>query len=147
MRGRRRGVCLGLATGAASALLVAPGFAQVKASEHATISQTIDGTTITIEYSRPSLRGRTIRGELFGDQIAWGHTWTPGANWATLFEANKDVVLDGVPVPAGRYSVWMKVDPDVWEVVLDPRDSLYHVARPEPSDDQIRFPATPTTAA
>ena len=110
------------------------------ASEAAVVSQTIDGTTITIEYSRPSLRGRDARTEMFGDQIPWGAAWTPGANEATTIEADKGFTLSDTPVPAGRWSVWMVVGPDDWELVLDPRDDLYHTDHPKPADDQIRIP-------
>lgn len=117
--------------------------AQMKASEPATITQTIDGTVISLEYSRPSLRGRP---ELWGNEISWGVVWTPGANQATTIESNKDFELNGTPVPAGRYSVWMVVNPEDWEVVLDPRDDLFHTQHPKPADDQIRFPASYRTA-
>ncbi len=121
--------------------------AQIKASEKASTMQTIDGTTITVEYSRPSLRGRDARVDLFGDQITWGYVWTPGANQATTLEADKDIELNGVAVPAGRYSVWMVVDPEEWEFVLDPRDDLFHTQGPQPAEDQIRFPILPDSAS
>ncbi len=124
-----------------AALLLPPqaGQAQVKASEAASVRQTVDGTELTVEYSRPSLRGR---GDLFGGQIPWGLVWTPGANQATTFEASQDVTVGGVSVPAGRYSVWMVVaeDPQAWELVLDPRANLYHTAHPGPTDEQVRVP-------
>lgn len=119
--------------------------AQIKGSEKASLTQTIDGTNFAIEYSRPSLRGRT-RAELWGEQIPHGTSWTPGANWATTFESNKDFTMAGVPVPAGKYSLWMQVEPEAWEFILDPRDSLFHTVHPEPTDDQIRFPVIPGTA-
>jgi len=119
-------------------LLPAAVEAQMFASEAATVSQTIDGTTITIDYSRPSLRGRDVHVDLFGDQIPWGQAWTPGANTATTIASTKDFVISGAPVPAGRWSVWMVPGPEDWELVLDPRDDLYHTAHPMPADDQIR---------
>ncbi len=54
--------------------------AQIRASERSTVSQTVDGTVITIDYSRPQLRGRTDR---WGGEVPWGKKWTPGGNWAT----------------------------------------------------------------
>jgi hypothetical protein len=124
-----------------------PASAQIRASETATIAQTIDGTTITLEYSRPSLRGRDLHDDLFGHQIPWGRAWTPGANSATSLESNKDFELHDHPVRAGRWSVWMVPTPDAWEVVLDPRDELWHTQYPEPADDQVRFEVTPHTSA
>jgi hypothetical protein len=118
--------------------------AQIMASERALVSQTIDGTTITIDYSRPRLRGRDIHADLFGNQIHWGEVWTPGANEATTLEADADILIEGVPVPAGAWSVWMVVDPEAWELVLDPRIDLYHTDHPEPAADQIRIPIETT---
>lgn len=135
---------------AAGALLVLGGLptpaaldAQVRGSERATVSQVSDGTTVTIEYSRPHVRGRD---PVFGGLVRWGHTWTPGANHATTFEASKDVTLNDVEVPAGRYSVWMVPEQGDWEVVLDPKHDLYHTRAPQPNEDQIRFAVTPEEA-
>ena len=84
------------------------GHAQVRASELAIVSQTIDGTVITVEYSRPRVRGRS---PVFGKLVTWGEVWTPGANWATTLDVSKDVTIDGHPLPRGKYSVWMEVQP------------------------------------
>ena len=65
---------------ALSLALPARAPAQVRASEAASVSQTVDGTKITIEYSRP--RGRA-RDSLFGKVVPWGEVWTAGANLAT----------------------------------------------------------------
>ncbi|MEP6509570.1 MAG: DUF2911 domain-containing protein, partial [Gemmatimonadales bacterium] len=68
----------------ASLLLPFPLVAQVRASEIGVMSQMIDGTKITVEYSRPRSRGRD---SLFGTKaVHWDEVWTPGANWATTFD-------------------------------------------------------------
>jgi hypothetical protein len=110
---------------------------QALASPFATISQKVDSTTITVEYYRPSVRGRTI----FGRLIQWGTTWTPGANWATTLELDRDVRIEGHPVPRGKYSVWMipAAKPDSWTVVLNRSARRFHVVRPDLKDDQLRF--------
>ena len=128
---------LGLLYGLA---LVLPGaaVAQVRASEMASVSQTVDGTKLTVSYSRP--RART-RDSLFGKVVTWGEVWTPGANLATTFEVSKNVKLDGHPVPKGKYSVWMVVRPKGdWTFVLDPRADLFHMQHPDSTAEQIRFP-------
>lgn len=118
--------------------------AQVRASEPATVGQTIDGTTITIQYSRP--RART-RDSLFGKVVTWGEVWTPGANMATTLELSKDVRVNDHSVPKGKYSVWLVVRPQgPWTAVLDTRDKLFHMAHPESTGTQIRFPVTPGKA-
>jgi len=115
--------------------------AQIRASELGTFSQVIDGTKISMTYSRPRARGRD---PLFGNPKAvhWGEVWTPGANYATTFEVNRPVKLDGHPVKAGTYSVWMVVrQSGPWTMVLDPKVRIYHMSPPDSNATQIRFPA------
>ncbi len=113
---------------------------QVQASEAATMSQTIDGTVLTMTYSRPSRRGRD---PIFGAAVPW-HRWTPGANWATTLEVTKDVKLDGHALPMGKYSVWIDIsEARPWQLVLDPDARRFHMDPPKDNDAQIRFPVTP----
>lgn len=114
--------------------------AQIRASEIGTFSQIIDGTKISMTYSRPRGRGRD---PLFGNRKAvhWGEVWTPGANYATTFEVNRPVTLDGHAVKAGTYSVWMVVrQSGPWTMVLDPKVRIYHMNPPDSNATQIRFP-------
>lgn len=118
--------------------------AQVRASEAATVSQTVDGTVITVEYSRPRTRGRS---PIYGKVVTWGEVWTPGANWATTLDVSNDVSIAGHAVPKGKYSVWMEVQEGDWTVVLDPKAKQFHTAHPRPDSTQIRFPVMPDTLA
>jgi hypothetical protein len=113
--------------------------AQIRASEIGTFTQMIDGTKISMTYSRPRARGRDT---LFGSKkaVRWDEVWTPGANYATTFEVNKPVTLDGHAVKAGTYSVWMVVKKSgTWTMVLDPKVRLYHMDPPDSNATQIRF--------
>jgi len=134
---RLRGACLTL-------LLLLPGAlsAQMRSSERGAVSQTIDGTIITIDYSRPQVRGRD---SLFGQWVPWGAVWTPGANFATTLEVNRPIKLDGHPIAPGKYSLWLVVQPNEWTMVIDPRSHMYHVPYPDSTADQIRYPAKPGT--
>jgi hypothetical protein len=129
-----------LAAFAATLLVPVPGATQVRASELGTVGQTIDGTVIAIEYSRPKARGRD---SLFGGVVHWGEHWTPGANWATTFEVSRDVHLNGHPVAAGKYSVWMLVQPEEWVIYLDPHARTFHTDVPDSTAAQIRFAVVP----
>ncbi len=113
-----------------------PAHAQSLASPFGTVSQRIDSTTMTVEYYRPSARGRTI----FGRLVRWGDLWTPGANWATTLEVSRDVQVEGRPLPRGKYSVWMipAQQPDSWTVVLNRSARRFHVVRPNPAEDELR---------
>jgi hypothetical protein len=122
--------------------LIAAGelHAQIRASELSTFSQMIDGTKISMTYSRPRARGRD---PLFGNPKAvhWGEVWTPGANYATTFEVNRPVTLDGHAVKPGTYSVWMVVrQSGPWTMVFDPKVRIYHMDPPDSNATQIRFP-------
>ena len=113
---------------------------QIRASEMGTFTQVIDGTKISMTYSRPRGRGRDT---LFGSvkSVRWGEVWTPGANYATTFEVNRPVTLDGHAVKAGTYSVWMVVrQSGAWTMVLDPKVRVYHMSPPDSNATQIRFP-------
>jgi hypothetical protein len=126
-----------LASVIALAVAAAPARTQtLNASESATISQVVDGTKVTIEYSRPRARGRT---GLFGTEVKFGHVWTPGANQSTTLAVNKDVTINGHPVAKGKYSVWMVVAPGDWEFVLDHDTTLYHTNGPSRRPGQVRF--------
>jgi hypothetical protein len=111
--------------------------AQALASPFATISQKVDSTTMTIEYYRPSARGRV----LFGRLVRWGELWTPGANWATTLDVDRDIRIEGQLLPRGKYSVWMipAKKPEPWTVVLSRAARRFHVVKPVPDDDQLRF--------
>jgi DUF2911 family protein len=115
--------------------------AQFRASALGSVTQTIDGTKITVEFSRPQVRGRD---SLFGRVVHWGEVWTPGANWATTLEVSKDVKLNSHPLARGKYSVWMVVRPAAdWTLVLDPRFRRFHMYPPDSTPEQIRFPVRP----
>ena len=73
-------------------------------SPPATATQTLaSGAIITISYSQPSVKGRTI-----GDNLEpkKGKVWRMGANEATTFETTKDVTIEGKTLPAGKYSLF-----------------------------------------
>lgn len=127
---------------AALALHVAPESApaQVLASQPGMVSQTVDNTTITVEYHRPVARGR----ELFGGVVHWGERWTPGANWATTLEVDRDVKVNGQPLPKGKYSVWMEPQRDsAWTVAFVRRARIFHTRRPSSDEDQLRIAVKP----
>ena len=119
---------------------------QSRLSEKGTVTQIVSGTTITIEYYRPTIRGRT---DIFGKQVHWGEIWTPGANWSTTFETDRDIDLNGQRVPKGKYSVWMITAKDsAWTFFLNKNARRFHTFRPkDTSEDVVRFQVQPTTGA
>lgn len=130
-----------LVLAAVASLLPATSRAQSLASPFSVVGQTVDSTTIMVEYYRPSVRGRRI----FGGLIHWGELWTPGANWATTLEVNRDVRIEGQLLPAGKYSLWFipAAPPEAWTVVVNRAARRFHVAHADPKDDQLRFTVAP----
>ena len=113
---------------------------QLRSSAFASVSQMLDGMTVTITYSRPRARGRTLE-RVFGGNGEWGKPWTPGANMATTLDVSRDVTLNGHAVAKGTYSVWMVPrQSGEWTVILDPRFRRYHSEGIDSTDAQIRFP-------
>lgn len=112
--------------------------AQVRASERGMVSQTIDGTTLTVDYARPQVRGRD---SVFGKVVHRGEVWTPGANWATTFELSRAARLNGQEVAAGKYSVWMVPQGDSWTIHLHPHARRFHTQRPALGDMAYSIPA------
>jgi len=109
------------------------------ASPRASISQVVDSTIITVEYYRPSVRGR----EIFGKLVPWGAMWTPGANWATTLEVDRDVRIDDHPLPRGKYSLWVSPHRETWTVVLSRQARRFHVMRPLSAEEQLRYDVHP----
>ena len=89
--------------------------AQIKtpdASPASKIIQTVGLTEMTIEYSRPSMKGRTI----FGNLVPFDKLWRTGANGYTLVSFDKDVKIAGQDVEAGTYSMFSKPGKASWEI-------------------------------
>jgi hypothetical protein len=116
--------------------------AQVRASERATVSQTVDGTVITVDYSRPQLRGRD---SLWGKVIPHEEIWTPGANLSTSLQVSRDVKIAGQPLPAGKYSLWMVTKPGEWKLHIHRNATLFHTRPPKLDDMLLSIPVTPAT--
>jgi hypothetical protein len=74
-----------------------------KASPAATLTGKIKDATITINYSSPAVKGRTIWGGL----EPFDKVWRAGANEATTFETDKDINVEGKTLPAGKYGFFL----------------------------------------
>lgn len=82
------------------------------ASPAAVATGKINGATIQINYSSPSVKGRVIWGEL----VPFNKIWRAGANAATTIESDKELSIEGQKLPAGKYSFF--VIPSEKECVL-----------------------------
>jgi hypothetical protein len=132
-----------------------------RASQKATIAQTIGTTEVSITYSRPAVKGRTIWGDpppamaarakgegTLDDQnarqkgepiVPWDHVWRAGANEATLFTVSDDVLINGQLLPAGKYSLHMIPSKDNnWTVIFNKDDGQWGSFRYDASKDALR---------
>ncbi|MDV7138955.1 DUF2911 domain-containing protein [Maribacter sp. TH_r10] len=100
-------VCVALVSFSMEAQITTP-----QASPSSTLKQTVGLTDVTVEYSRPSMRGRTI----FGDLVPYDKLWRTGANGYTLITFSDDVKIAGQDVKAGTYSIFTKPGTASWEV-------------------------------
>ncbi|MFL5606059.1 MAG: DUF2911 domain-containing protein [Gemmatimonadaceae bacterium] len=116
--------------------------AQIRASERATVSQTVDGTVVTVDYSRPQLRGRD---SLWGKVVPHEEIWTPGANLSTSLQVSRDVKIAGQPLPAGKYSLWMVTKPGEWKLHVHRNATLFHTRPPRLDDMLLSIPVTPVS--
>ncbi len=83
-------------------------------SPNAKIEQKVGLTDITIDYSRPSKKGRV----LFVDVESWGKPWRTGANQSTKITFSDDVMVEGKNVPAGTYAIYSIPDQNNWTIML-----------------------------
>lgn len=114
------------------------------ASQHATVSQTINRTVVTVTYDRPVARGRV----LFGDDgvVKYGATWTAGANRATIVELSTAARIAGQDVAAGKYSLWTIPGRDEWTFILSRRWDAHHAQYPGERQDVFRTTLKAQTA-
>src|ERR1700685_4357021 len=102
-------------------LLMALGSASAQTSPPETASGKIGNAMLVIKYCAPSVRGRQIFGE--GGRVMQDPTapiWRAGANDATAFHTSADVMIGGLAVPKGDYTLYVNVkDPDAWELVIN----------------------------
>lgn len=117
--------------------------AQIRASEHFTLTQRVSTTTITIDGDRPVARGRPLFGD--GAVVKWGEIWTPGANWATTIEVDRDVTIDGKALPKGKYSLWLtpQAPPAMWSLSFSRVAKRFHTRHPGAEDEQLRVDVKP----
>jgi hypothetical protein len=108
------------AMGVLSVLMVAcfavAGLAQGNPRVTSTLS--MNGKTVSVEFGRPSLKGRTTD-EMLG-RLGPGGVWRLGADTSTTFKTDIDLAFGDVTVPAGEYSLWMQRQSDnSWKLVFN----------------------------
>lgn len=101
--------------------------------------QDFSTSNIEISYSRPSMRGRKI----FGDLVAYGNVWRTGANSATKVKFGEDVTIEGNSIKAGEYALYTIPGEKEWEIIFNKGTGNWGNAGYDKADDVARFKVTP----
>jgi Protein of unknown function (DUF2911) len=94
-----------------------------------------DGKTINVAYSSPRMRGRKI----FGDLVPYGEVWRTGADQATSFVTNTDVVVGGKNVPAGSYTLFTLPTQNKWTLIISKQTGEFGIPYPGEQSDFARI--------
>lgn len=135
-------------------------------SQKASVMQTVGVTDITITYSRPGVKGRTIWGDppagaatttaTLDDAraraqgaviVPYGHVWRAGANEATQFAVTDDVLVNGQPLKAGTYSLHAIPGKDEWTLIFNSDAGQWGSFSYDEKKDVLRVKAKPQAGA
>lgn len=134
-------------------------------SQKASVMQTVGTTDVSITYSRPAVKGRTIWGdwptEVKGEAtldnqntrpagapiVPYGHIWRAGANEATLFSVDSDVLINGQPLAAGKYSFHAIPGKDEWTIIFNKDDGQWGSFAYDAAKDALRVKTKPQAAS
>ena len=115
-------------------------------SPPAVAKATVRGTDLTIDYSRPSLKGRAAYGEK-SPLAPVGEVWRTGANEATTFTVSKDVKIEGQTLPAGTYGLFTIPGATEWTIVFNKTAKQWGAYEYKAADDVLRVKVKPKTTA
>jgi hypothetical protein len=97
----------------------------------------IDGITITIEYSSPRAKGRTI----YGDLVPYGEIWRAGANKNTTIEVSSDVKIEGQALAKGKYGFFIIPEENgTWTAIFSKKNDSWGSNSYSEADDALRIP-------
>lgn len=109
-------------------------------SPPAEASATVGSTEVKIDYSRPSVKGR----EIFGSLVPYNEVWRTGANEASTFEVDKDVLIEGEALPAGKYALFTIPGENEWTLIFNENADQWGVDEYDPGQDALRVNVNPT---
>lgn len=107
-------------------------------SPPAEATATIGGATVTINYSSPAVKGRTV----WGDLVPYGEVWRTGANEATTFEVDKAITVNGETLPAGKYGLFTIPAEDGWTIIFNSVWDQWGAYEYDNSKDALRVSAS-----
>ncbi|NWG28330.1 MAG: DUF2911 domain-containing protein [Ignavibacteriaceae bacterium] len=112
---------------------------EVRISPKAAVKQVVGFTNITIEYSRPGVKGRTIWGNL----VPFDAVWRAGANEATKITFSTDVKINGKKLKAGSYSFFAIPTEKNWTLIFNKVADQWGAFEYNDVEDALRVEVTP----
>ncbi len=127
---------------------------QIRQSQKSSVTQYVGADTqITINYSRPAVKGRVVWGNLvpygLGTSERYGNNsfpWRAGANENTTIELNNDLKIEGSDLPAGKYSIHMIPSEKDWTIIFNNNNNQWGSFSYDESADALRVIVTPVEA-
>lgn len=89
-----------------------------------------NGKTVSVDYGAPSMRGRKIMGEL----VPYGKVWRTGANEATKFHTDSDILVGEAKVPAGDYTLYTLPGENAWKLIINKQTGQWGTVYDESKD-------------
>lgn len=130
---------------AVALLVTTSALAQVRTprpSPGATLTQTVGLTDVTIKYSRPGVKGRSIWGAL----VPYDKVWRTGANEATTITFSDDVTVEGQKLAKGTYSLHTIPGQSQWAVIFNSVADQWGSYSYDAAKDVVRVNVTPQSA-
>lgn len=112
-----------------------------QASPWSETEQMVGLAKVTINYSRPSMKGRKI----FGDLVPYDEVWRTGANASTKISFDDALTIGGTKVEAGTYSLYTIPGKTAWTVIVNKNTGLWGSGGYDAKDDVARIQITPVT--
>lgn len=111
-------------------------------SSKAFVSERIGLTTVSVEYSRPAVRGR--EGKIWGVLVPYGQVWRAGANFNTIITFEHDAKINGQPIAAGSYGLHMiPLEKGEWRIIFSKDHTAWGSYFYQSTDDALRVSAVP----
>ena len=104
-----------------------------------TVSQRVGMVNVTVTYSRPSMKGRTI----YNDLVPYDSLWRTGANQATKISLSDTMEVAGKRVPGGDYALFTIPGEQEWTVILNKNTKQSGTGNYQESEDALRFQVEP----
>ena len=103
------------------------------------LKDTLQDASVSIKYSAPSVKGRAI----WGDLVPYGKVWRTGANEATTFETDKDLMLQGQKLPAGKYALFTIPGKEEWTWIFNTVWDQWGAFKYDAAKDVLRITSVP----